>query len=106
MKNWYLNFKKRHASINRTAVFEFKQNVTRGFSKNVFMVKRTKKVFPMNFDVDVYPYLHVRINIKINNSFTIKNDKILPFESFNHASHLNTVGMVVSNRKCEKPPGI
>ena len=33
------------------------------FSKSIFMVKRMKKVFPINIMVDKNLFLHLRINI-------------------------------------------
>ena len=52
------------------------------------MVKRMKKVFPINVVVDKNLFLHLRTIFTINNSFAMKNDKITHFENFNHASYL------------------
>ena len=53
------------------------------------MVKRMKKVFPINIVTNRNLFLQLRMNSKINNSFAMKNEKISHFENFNHASHLN-----------------
>ena len=52
------------------------------------MMKRMKKVFPINIVGDKKLFLHLQVNTKINNSFAIKNDKISQFENFDPASHL------------------
>ena len=51
------------------------------------MVKKMKKVFPVNIVVDK----NICASVLINNSFAIKNYKILHFKDFNRASHLNDV---------------
>ena len=60
----------------------------RRFARNIFMVKRMKKVFSINIVGDKKLFLHLQVKTKINNSFAIKNDKISQFENFNRASHL------------------
>ena len=60
----------------------------RRFEINIFMMKRMKKVFPINIVGDKKLFLHLQVNTKINNSFAIKNDKISQFENFDRASHL------------------
>ena len=42
---------------------ELKQNLTDDLSKNIFIVKRMKNVFPINIIVNKNSFSHLRINI-------------------------------------------
>lgn len=50
---------------------ELEQNLTNTFSKNVFMVKRMKKLCPIKISIIIFFYVYAAI-LHINNCFAIK----------------------------------